>query len=83
MGQVSTIGLDLAKSVFQVHGADASGAVVFRNRLRRSRVRPFLAAQPPCTVAMEAWAAEDSELALERFRAAFTPVALSVRGGLS
>ena len=54
MGQVSTIGLDLAKSVFQVHGADASGAVVFRKRLRRSQVRPFLAAQPPCTVAMEA-----------------------------
>ena len=54
MGQVSTIGLDLAKSVFQVHGADASGAVVFRKRLRRSQVRPFFAAQPPCTVAMEA-----------------------------
>jgi len=45
MGQVSTIGLDLAKSIFQVHGADASGAVVFRKRLRRSQVRPFLAAQ--------------------------------------
>src|SRR5215207_416258 len=54
LGQVSTIGLDLAKSVFQVHGADASGAVVFRKRLRRDQVRPFLAAQPPCTVAMEA-----------------------------
>ena len=54
MGQVSTIGLDLAKSVFQVHAADASGAVVVRKRLRRSQVRPFLAAQPPCTVAMEA-----------------------------
>src|SRR3954467_1399969 len=64
MGQVSTIGLDLAKSVFQVHGADASGAVVVRKRLRRSQVRPFLAAQPPCTVTMEAcgsahyWAGE-------------------------
>src|SRR3954470_5218635 len=54
MGQVSTIGLDLAKSIFQVHGADASGAVVFRKRLRRSQVRLFLAAQPPCTVATEA-----------------------------
>ena len=54
MGQVSTIGLDLAKSIFQAHGADASGAVVFRKRLRRSQVRPFFAAQPPCTVAMEA-----------------------------
>src|SRR3954470_15738233 len=54
MGQVSTIGLDLAKSVFQVHGADASGAVVFRKRLRRGQVRPFFAAQPPCAVALEA-----------------------------
>ena len=54
MGQVSTIGLDLAKSIFQVHGADASGAVVFRKRLRRGQVRPFFAAQPPCTVALEA-----------------------------
>ena len=50
MGQVSTTGLDLAKSIFQVHGADASGAVVFRKRLRGSQVRPFFAAQPPCTV---------------------------------
>src|SRR4051794_26561813 len=46
VGQVNTIGLDLAKSIFQVHGADASGAVVFRKRLRRSQVRLFLAAQP-------------------------------------
>ena len=50
MGQVSTIGLDLAKSIFQAHGADASGAVVFRKRLRRSQVRPFFAAQPPGTI---------------------------------
>jgi transposase len=54
MGQVSTIGLDLAKSIFQVHGADASGAVVLRKRLRRNQVLAFFAAQPPCTVAMEA-----------------------------
>ncbi len=68
MGEVSTIGVDLAKSVFQVHGADASGAVVFRKRLRRSQVLAFFAAQPPCTVAMEAcssshhWAREISTL---------------------
>jgi hypothetical protein len=35
MGEVSTIGIDLAKSVFQVHGGDASGAVLFRRKLRR------------------------------------------------
>jgi transposase len=54
MGEVSTIGVDLAKNIFQVHGADASGAVVFRKKLRRSQLLSFLAAQPPCTVAMEA-----------------------------
>jgi transposase len=56
MGEVSAIGLDLAKNVFQVHGADASGAVVFRKRLRRARLLEFFAAQPSCTVAMEACA---------------------------
>jgi transposase len=56
MGEVSTIGLDLAKNVFQVHGADASGAVLFRRKLRRHQVLTFFAGQPPCTVAMEACA---------------------------
>jgi transposase len=56
MGEVSTIGLDLAKSVFQVHGADASGAVLFRRKLRRHQVLAFFSSQPPCTVAMEACA---------------------------
>jgi transposase len=54
MGEVSTIGVDLAKSVFQVHGADASGAVLFRKKLRRHQALTFFAAQSPCTVAMEA-----------------------------
>jgi transposase len=54
MGEVSTIGLDLAKNVFQAHGADASGAVLFRKKLRRHQVLTFFAAQPSCTVAMEA-----------------------------
>lgn len=56
MGQVSTIGLDLAKRVFQAHGADATGHVVFRKRLTRGKLLEFFAAQPPCTVAMEACA---------------------------
>jgi transposase len=46
--------VDLAKSVFQAHGADASGAVLFRKTLRRHQVLTFFAAQRPCTVAMEA-----------------------------
>lgn len=56
MGEVSTIGLDLAKTVFQAHGADASGEVVFRKKLRRDKLLAFFAAQPRCVVAMEACA---------------------------
>jgi Transposase len=56
MQEVSTIGLDLAKHVFQAHGASASGAVVFRKRLRRDQVLSFFASQPRCRVAMEACA---------------------------
>jgi transposase len=68
MLEVSTIGLDLAKNVFQMHGADGSGAVAFRKKLRRDQVLKFLAAQPACTVAMEAcagghyWAREIAKL---------------------
>ena len=54
MSEVSTIGLDLAKMVFQAHGADASGRVVFRKTLRRSKVLEFFSKLPPCVVAMEA-----------------------------
>src|SRR5215208_2030223 len=56
VGQANTIGLDIAKRVFQAHGADASGRVVFRKRLVRAKVLEFFAAQPPCRVAMEACA---------------------------
>jgi transposase len=56
MEEVSTIGLDLAKHVFQAHGASASGAVVFRKKLRRDQVLAFFAGQPRCRVAMEACA---------------------------
>ncbi len=42
MEQVSTVGLDLAKNVFQVHGVDEAGEVVVRRQLRRSQVHPFL-----------------------------------------
>ncbi len=68
MGEVSTIGLDLAKNVFQVHGADALGAVLFRKKLWRHQVLAFFAAQPSRTVAMEAcgsaqhWAREIGRL---------------------
>jgi transposase len=56
VGEISTIGLDLAKRVFQAHGADASGAVVFRKKLRRDQLLGFFAGLPRCVVAMEACA---------------------------
>jgi len=56
MNEVITIGVDLAKNVFQVHGVDAEGAVIVRRRLRRGQVLPFFKKQPPCLVGMEACA---------------------------
>ena len=56
MEQVSTIGLDLAKRVFQVHGIDASGTVVIHRALRRAQVLAFFARLPRCLVGMEACA---------------------------
>jgi transposase len=54
MEEVSIIGLDLAKNVFQAHGAGADGSVVFRRKLSRAQLLKFLSDQPPCVVAMEA-----------------------------
>src|SRR5215468_1166630 len=54
--QVSTIGLDIAKHVFQVHGADGAGHVLFRKRITRAKLLSFLAVQTRCVVAMEACA---------------------------
>ena len=51
---VTMIGLDIAKSVFQLHGVDASGKVQLKRRLRRSELIPFFEQQPRCTVVMEA-----------------------------
>jgi transposase len=68
MSEVSTIGLDLAKHVFQVHGVDEQGNVVVRKQLRRGAVVKFFADLPPCTVGIEAcssahyWARELSSL---------------------
>jgi transposase len=54
--QVTTIGLDIAKNVFQVHGIDAAEKVVVKKRLRRSQVLAFFKALPPCLIGMEACA---------------------------
>ncbi|NIP17670.1 MAG: IS110 family transposase [Xanthomonadales bacterium] len=71
MKDVSTIGLDLAKNVFQVHGVDGSGKTVIRRQLRRGQVLPFFKRLPPCLVGMEAcatshyWAREITALGHE------------------
>src|SRR5947209_14911146 len=57
MQQVTTVGLDLAKNLFQVHGADAKGRPVLRMRLAREKVREFFADLPACLVGLEACAA--------------------------
>jgi transposase len=54
--QATTIGLDIAKHVFQAHGADAAGRMLFRKRLTRAKLLGFFAVQSPCVVAMEACA---------------------------
>jgi transposase len=54
MQTVTTIGLDIAKSVFQVHGVDAEGNVLIRRQLKRRYVPAFFEKLPPCLVVSEA-----------------------------
>lgn len=69
--QVTTIGIDLAKNIFQVHGITESDEVVFNRPLRRAQVLPFFARLDPCLVGMEAcstshyWARELTRLGHE------------------
>ncbi len=56
MQSVTTIGLDIAKSVFQVHGVDAAGQVIIRRQLKRRYVLAFFQKLPPCLIGMEACA---------------------------
>jgi transposase len=69
--EISTVGLDLAKSVFQVHAVDAAGTPVMRKVLRRGQVLPFFASLPPCRIGIEAcgsshhWARELAKLGHE------------------
>ncbi len=71
MNQVTTIGIDLAKSVFQIHGVDGSDETVVRRQLKRRQVLPFFRKLPPCLVGMEAcasahhWAREITALGHE------------------
>ena len=66
--QITTIGIDIAKNVFQVHGVDEQGLVVLTKQLRRGQVLAFFKKVPPCLVGMEAcatahhWARELTQL---------------------
>lgn len=53
MKEVTIVGLDLAKRVFQVHGATADGGVAFRKKLSRGQLLAFFSSLPSCIVAME------------------------------
>src|SRR5881409_908681 len=69
--QITTIGFDIAKNVFQVHGIDAAEKVVIRKQIRRGQVMKFFEALPPCLVGMEScatahyWARELTKLGHE------------------
>ena len=52
--EITTVGLDLAKNVFQVHAIGSTGGVVVRRSLRRAQVIPFFSKLPPCLIGMEA-----------------------------
>lgn len=68
MGNVTTIGIDLAKNSFSVHGVDATGAVVLRKTVSRARLLELLIAQPPCLIGLEACSgAHEWARRLERF----------------
>ena len=56
MQAITTIGLDIAKSVFQVHGVDANGHLVIRRQLKRRHVLAFFQKLPPCLIGIEACA---------------------------
>ena len=71
MSEVIIIGLDIAKYVFHVHGADERDRVIFSKRISRGKLLDFFAAQPNCTVALEAcggahhWARQLTQLGHE------------------
>src|SRR6201987_3365305 len=63
MQTVTTMGLDFAKSVFQVHGVDAAGNVIVRRQLKRRYVLPFFQKLPPCLIGIEACASSTALIA--------------------
>ena len=56
MSELATVGIDLAKSVFQIHGVDESGQVLVRRQLRSGQLLAFFQKRPRCLIGMEACA---------------------------
>jgi hypothetical protein len=94
MQAVTTIGLDIAKSVFQIHGVDAAGNVIVRRKLKRRYVLPFFQRLSPCLIGIEAcasshhWSREAAQLldqnsAATSFGLRARPPATSNRPGLA
>ena len=71
--KIATIGLDLAKTLFQVHGVDSQGHIVVRKQLRRADVLPFFAMLEPCVVGTEACGS--SNFGADNLRSSDTPCA--------
>ena len=74
MQTITTIGLDIAKSVFQVHGVDVDGQVVVRRQLKRRYVLAFFQQLPPCLVGIEACASSHRGFGATRWTAVATPI---------
>ena len=87
MQTVTTIGLDIAKSVFQVHGVDAEGNVLIRRQLKRRYVLAFFQKLPPCLVGIEACATSHHWSRTRRtpptFATQSSPLRTSEKGRLS
>lgn len=81
MEKIATIGLDIAKSVFQVHGVEAAGEVVVRKRLSRAQVIPFFAKLPRCLIGIEACSTADVQSAATVARRLYVEARANPRSG--
>ena len=76
MEKITTVGVDIAKSVFQVHGVDAQGNVAVRRQLKRRQVLPFFKKLSPCLIGIEACATHLYVLEADQGRASLALLVL-------
>ena len=82
MEQITTVGIDLAKNVFSLHGVDGAGRLVLRRTLRRDLLVATVAALPPCRIGMEACSGAPQCCASTRSDARAMPIIFSRHSGL-